>query len=417
MKEKPIALVLGGTVPHVELICQLKQRGFIVILVDFLENPPAKAFADEHIKASTLDRDEVLVIARERKAALVISTCVDQANTTCSYVGEKLGLPIPYGFQTSLDVTDKVRMKSIMIENGIPTSRYVYVKNLEEALCQDLRYPLMVKPADSNSANGVKKVNNEEELTEYLPFALKFSRNDYAIVEEFVCGTEISAYCVVVDNQAKLLMTQERISVIEGTENTIKCYASYAPARISDTAYQEAEKIATQIAQAFHLNNTPMFFQGIVNGDFINVIEFAARVGGGISSKTIKYSTGFDIISAAIDSYLGKKIDLSTWHPMNGIYAVNQIYGRNGTYDHTIGGEQLIEEGIIENISFYKVKGDYIDESRASSGRVGVMVFKACNETEIRDKIRMAFSRIECFDAEGNSMLRRDLNIDNKWND
>lgn len=415
MENKKVAIVLGGTVPHITLVKKLKSRGYYVVLLDYLDNPPAKQYADEQIKESTLDKEAVLKAAKEYRADVVISTCVDQANSICCYVAEQLNLPHPYSYQTSLDVTDKVRMKDIMIKNGVPTSRYVYVKNIDEALQQNLKYPLMVKPADSNSANGVKKVENIEELKVFLPIALKFSRNGFAIVEEFVTGVEISAYCVVVNGRARLMMAQERISVIEGETNTIKCYAAYAPARISPVAMAKTEVIATQIAKAFNLDNTPLFFQGIVNGDDISVIEFAPRVGGGISSETIKYSTGFDIIDSAIDSFFCKPIDLSNWHPMNKVYAVNQIYGTDGYYENTIGGEELLADGTIENLSFYKKKGDFIDESRASSGRIGVMVFCADSEEGIRKKIKKAFASLNCFDKDGKSIIRRDLNLDNMW--
>ena len=79
MENNPVAIVLGGTVPHCYLIQLLKKRGYHTVLVDYTQNPPAKEFADEHIKESTLDRDAVLSIARKRDAQLVISTNVDQA--------------------------------------------------------------------------------------------------------------------------------------------------------------------------------------------------------------------------------------------------------------------------------------------------------------------------------------------------
>ena len=56
---KPVAIVLGGTVPHVHLIELLKLQGYYTVLVDYTTNPPAKKFADEHIKESTLDKDGV----------------------------------------------------------------------------------------------------------------------------------------------------------------------------------------------------------------------------------------------------------------------------------------------------------------------------------------------------------------------
>lgn len=414
--DKPIAIVLGGTVPHAHLVQKLQKRGYYVILLDYLDDSPAKKYADEHVQESTLDKEAVLKVAKERNASLVIATCIDQANSTCCYVAEQLNLPRPYSYQTSLDVTDKVRMKDIMIKNNVPTSRYVNVKTIEEALNQELNFPIMVKPADSNSANGVKKVKNYEELKEYLPVALKFSRNKYAIVEEYVEGVEISAYTVIVNKKAHLLMTQERISVIEGEANTIKCFAAIAPARISKKAKENAEAIATKIAEAFNLDNTPLFFQGIVSGDNISIIEFAPRIGGGMSFHTIHEGTGFDILESSIDSFLNKTIQLDGFHQMDKCFALNQIYGNNGYYDHTDGCDQLLSEGIVEKISFYKPKGDYIDSSRASSGRIGVMVFCEKSYEDIRKQILKAFEIVDSFNTEGQSMMRHDLNFGKLWN-
>ena len=415
MERNPVALVLGGTVPHCYLIQLLKKRGYHTVLIDYTQNPPAKEFADEHVKESTLDKEVVLRIAREKNAALVISTNVDQANVTCCYVAEQLGLPHPYSYETALDVTDKKRMKQIMWDNGIPTSRYVVVKGLDELQGVELTYPLIIKPADSNSANGVKRVESEDELIRFLPDALRFSRNSSAIVEEFKEGKEISAYGVVVNGKAKLLMHQERISVYDGVDKVIKCYASLAPSRISENAVFRAESLLTQIAQAFGLDNTPLFFQGIVQGEEISIIEFAPRVGGGISFRTILDGTGYDMISAGIDSFLGIPIETATWHSMNRHYAVNQIYGENGVYDHCEGVDNLVQDGIAQSISFYKAKGDVIDTGRASSSRIGVMVVSGSSQEELRRKIATAFSTLDTFDINGKSIIRRDLNLDSLW--
>lgn len=414
--EKPVALVLGGTIPHIHLIELLRERGYHTVLLDYTKYPPAKDYADEHLPVSTLDKEAVLNVAKDRNASLVISTNVDQANVTCCYVAEQLGLPKPYSYETALNVTDKQRMKRIMWENGIPTSRYLQVGNMAEIDGMDLDYPLMVKPADSNSANGVKRVYTVEELKKYLPDALSFSRNGMAIVEEFVTGKEISAYGVVINGKAKMVMHQERVSVYDGDDRVIKCYASLAPSRISDKASSSAEQILTEIATAFHLDNIPLFFQGIVDGDDISVIEFAPRVGGGISFQTIKDATGYDIINAAVDSFLNIPISLEGLHEMKEMYAVNQIYGCNGVYEKTTGVDELLSDRIVKTLSFYKHEGDLIDSSRASSSRIGVMVVSDKTESGLRRKISDAFSRLDSFDENGNSIIRRDLNIDLLWN-
>ena len=135
------AIVLGGTLPHVTLINKLKDRGFYVILIDYLEHPYAASYADEHIKASTLDYDVVTEIAKDEGVELVISTCIDQANVTACYVAEQLGLPHPYSFKTALAVTDKLKMKDIMVENGIPTSRFMRIKQASDIKDSSLQFP------------------------------------------------------------------------------------------------------------------------------------------------------------------------------------------------------------------------------------------------------------------------------------
>ncbi len=130
---KKTAIVLGGTIPHCELIRQLKGRGYYTILVDYYENPPAKEFADLHIKESTLDEDKVLEIAKQYNADLTISGCIDQANKTACYVLEKMGQFCPYSYQKASEITAKSYMKRIMIENGIPTGKYMSVEKTYDA--------------------------------------------------------------------------------------------------------------------------------------------------------------------------------------------------------------------------------------------------------------------------------------------
>lgn len=407
------AIVLGGTVPHIELIKQLKNRGYRTILVDFSQNPPAAEYADEHIKESTLNQEAVLRIAKEKCVDIVISTSVDQANVVCCYAGEKLGLPHPYSYETSLNVTDKTRMKRIMQETGIPTSRYLCISDFEELSSVNLKYPIMLKPADSNSANGVKRFETIEEAKVSFIKVKEYSRNGLVIAEEYVNGIEISVYGYISEHRACVLMIQERISTYDGEEKVIKCYAAMAPARIPETVKNKAKEILERIAEAFVLDNTPLFFQGIVCGNDISVIEFAPRTGGGISTQTIKKATGFDYISAAIDSYEGKHPDFSMWHPMNRIYVVNQVYASTGIIERVEGWEKLVDDGTVDIISFYRKPHARIDASSASKSRVCVIVVSASSMEEVKEKVKNAFNSIDVIGPCGKSIMRKDLNIFN----
>lgn len=402
------AIVLGGTSPHIELIKQLQNRGYYVILVDYLDNPPAKKYADLHLQESTMDEDVVLDIAKKYEVSLVISACVDQANITACYVAEKLGLTKPYSYETAKNITNKGYMKKVMVENNVPTTKYVYLEKDDEITELQLKYPVIVKPADSCAASGVKKAENREELEQYLENAKAVSRTGRTVVEEFFQGIEVSAYCFVVANKTKVVMISERISIIEGEEKVLKCYATVTPPDISDVAIRKIEETSDRIAKSFNLNNTPLHVQFLINGDEIDVIEFAPRVGGGISYYTIRENTGFDIISATIDSYEEKKVDLN-FEKSRQFYSVNLIYAYPGVFGYITGADCLIDEGIIEGLFYHKTRGMKIGDDRASAGRVGAFLVKAQTKEEMCEKIKTAVEKLNVIDNEGKQIMRKDL--------
>ena len=408
--EKQVAIVLGGTAPHIELIKQLHERGYQVVLADYLPNPPAKEHADIHEQVSTLDGDAVLEVARKYSAKLVISACVDQANITACYVAEKMNLPHPYPYQLANDITNKGYMKKVMWQNDIPTTKYVFLDNGVELGENALQFPVMVKPADSCAASGVKKANNKEELTQFLSEAKKVSRTGRTVVEEFFSGVEVSVYAFVQSGIAKILMISERLSIIEGENQVLKCYATITPPNISAGALHKVETYTTKIAHVFGLDNTPLHVQFICNCDDVSVIEFAPRVGGGISYENIKNNTGFDIISATIDSYLQKPVEVKYSHSRR-YFSVNLAYGIPSVFDHLAGVEPLIEKGYIDSIHFHKAKGTTISADRASGGRIAAILVSGNSRQEILDKVKYIFERINAYDNKGNQILRKDLYI------
>ena len=64
----------------------------------------------------------------------------------------------------SSDVSSKELMKKVFVENGIPTSKHVIMGVFDEEKVRELSYPIIVKPVDSYSSRGVRKVFNIEEL-------------------------------------------------------------------------------------------------------------------------------------------------------------------------------------------------------------------------------------------------------------
>lgn len=404
--KKPVALVLGGTSPHVLLVNKLHERSYYVVLVDYLPNPPAKHVADEHIQASTLDKDKILAIAKERNASLVISTCIDQANSVCCYVAEQLNLPHPYSYETSLYVTNKGLMKGRMKEFDIPSSSYILTKSVDAVDWSKVSFPCVVKPVDCNSSKGVHRADSIEEVILYVAEALKLSRTEEAIIEGYCEGDEIQVDCVALENNAEVVMTRSKVKVNGDNEAVLNSFGSIVPAQVSDNVLPKLKQIAVNIAKGFGLHNTPFFYQAIVSGDEVNVLEFAPRVGGGLSYYMIKNFVGFDVVEAAVESFLGKPISIG-YHIPKMLYRTCLLYSRPCIFDHIEGMEMLKEEGLIKEFFITKSKGEKIDGDMRSSNRVGSFVVEASEIDELNEKVCRCMDSVGVIDTNGNNVIIR----------
>lgn len=411
------ALVLGGTYPHRALIEKLKARGYYTVLVDYLDHPAAQDCADEHLQESTLDMDRVCELAKERNAELVISTCIDQANVTCCYVAEKLGLPKPYTYAASLNVTDKVRMKQMMIDNLIPTARHYTISSISEFDASKLRFPIIVKPADCNSSKGVRRIDKGEVNAEqYIKDALSLSRNGEAIVEEFLVGREIGADCMIVNHKAHVVMTRERRKINKNNIDAIQqIYGSFWPADLTEKNIEQLRVIAEKIALAFDIDNTPLMMQTILANDEFNVIEFGARIGGGDNYQIIEELTGYDIIQNSIMSFLGEPIEVSDLGKRHELIMDTYLYvnpPRDGSEEEQIFGGISYNDIAKANIVYEKVyrkKGDSIGYKISSNNRVGCFVVSGTTEQELLDKQAKVIANMEVFDRDGNPIMRKDI--------
>jgi len=152
------ALVLCGGVPQTELLRQLRERGITSVLVDGNPNVSARKHADIFYPVSTLDVAAVTEVARAEQVDFLISVCADQVLQVVAEISEALGLPCYLDNATAQNVSNKTYMKELFVKGGVPTARHVVMKELDLAKIAHLAYPLIVKPVDSYSSRGVKKI-------------------------------------------------------------------------------------------------------------------------------------------------------------------------------------------------------------------------------------------------------------------
>ncbi|PRZ43866.1 ATP-grasp domain-containing protein [Tritonibacter scottomollicae] len=408
----PTAIILGGTAPHVTLIQLLKTRGYRVVLVDYLDAPPAATHADLHVKKSTLHPDQVRQVALEHNASLVIATCVDQANVVAAQVSEELGLSAPYSFSTACLIGNKGGMKKRLAEADLPTARHIYLTQADAAEVDDrvahLRFPVVVKPADSNGSAGVRRADNLPALREHLAAALEISRVREAIVEEFLEGDELSIDCFIEQGRARIVLVRRKFKMLGvPADKVIQSTGSIAPWDLGGQTAQ-VEDTLTDLAAAFGLDNVPMLVQGFLNQHGFFLIEFSPRLSGGTGSAVTKRVSGFDAIAASLDSWLGNPVDVRL-DPSGVVLMTNTVYADPGCFDRVEGIDALLSDGTIERWLPYKTAGMVIGDDMSTRSRVGAFLVSAPDTETAFARTAEAIARMEVYDNDNRAILRRDI--------
>lgn len=407
MQEKGSIAILGGIRPHAELAKYLSSKGYRTVLIDYLPSPIAKDYVDVHYQESTLDVEAVERICREENVCSVMDLCTDRAIPPAAYVAERLGLKHPYCYETSLVGTNKNKMKAMMKSAGIPTSSFMAVTSIDESCKLQLKYPLIIKPSDASGSIGITKINNESELNEAVTKALSLSRNQQAIVEEFVVGPEIQIDCFVSNGHVVVLDIKEKRKFTE--EELTLSYGSLIPARITNKTKQRCHEISSAIATALHVENGPLYIQAIATEDEVYVIEFGLRFGGNLSFKILQDMTGIDIISATADAYLGLNPEINIKQPKLPVYATYHIFPKEGVFSKIVGTEELVADGSMDALFTHKPTGLECTGNMSSSERIASFTVRSSSYEENDSKLKHILQTIDVLDVQGKSIMRKDI--------
>lgn len=402
------ALVLAGGFDQIELIKEIKSRGWNVILVDYFENPPAKAYADKHFQISTLDEEKVYELAKEERVDLVTTACTDQALLTMARVSAKLGLPSYISEDIALKMTNKFYMKQCFKDNDIPTADFVLIDDMEKirnTVCQIKKFPQIVKPCDCNSSKGVTKVFGMDGMMEAAKEAFMLSRSGKIIIEEYLEGVELSIDVWIEKDAVKILDISETCKINENN-NFFTIFRSIYPVEHVEVVEEKIKKVAEQIAEVFSLSDCPMLIQALIHEGEIYVIEASARMGGGTKYKYINEISGVDIMKVYVNRIMGDVGQVL--HPIKNAkyYELDYVYAYNGTVTEIIGLEELKEEGSLDDYFVYKPVGSVVSKRTTSSDRILGFLISDLSAEALSRKREYIVSHIDIKDKEKSIFYR-----------
>lgn len=409
--KKPVAVVLGGTNPHKALIENLNKRGYHTVLIDYLASPPAREAAGEHIRKSALDSKEVLEACKACGAGLVISAGLDKTIPVVAEVASVLKLPSIYTPENARWFTDKDIMKQMMQRHDILTPKYRMFGRDEEACISEFSLPVTIKPADGTGSLGITVVREGAESKPAVVRAREASTTGKVLVEEYTNGREFSIDCFVTGGKAEVLLVRERFTQEVRNNGSIQCYATITPAHLTEEENRLIQRTTGALTKAFGLKNAPLLIQGFITCDGrFSVLEIAVRLGGGPSSfRTVTLKTGFDLIDATVDCFLGKEISQRAHHADSDVYASVNVYATSGELKELCGFHDLQQTGYIHELYQYKFPGYVFDDSISARNRVCAFIVKANTREQLFQKIKHIYQNIDVKNTKNTSILNRSV--------
>lgn len=389
MKSK--LLIIGAGIGQIPIIKKAKHKGINVTVVTQKGNCPGAEFADDVWYVDIYSRDKIVELARKNNITAVTSDQNDLMMPTVAYVAEKLGLP-GNKFDQVMAYCNKNYYRDNCDRLGIPVPKHIAVNDVNfDFSVFDRPLPWIVKPADSQSSVGVKRIDNMEELKSALEFALDHSKTHSAIVEEYFFGKEIVCEGFINNGKYYLLSFADR-KYFKSDEVLIPSQTLF-PSLVKQELLDKVVNYESCMAEHIGISFAIVHSEYLVNEETneIRVVESAVRGGGVyISSHLIPYATGIDINDVLLDKALGLDVNIESLFENKKDLSAGYVcfYLPEGTIASVEGVEEIkkfpfIKMACLDNISV----GQKTDKLLHKGMRKGPLLVVGENRHDLENNI------------------------------
>lgn len=387
-------MVLGAGYPQVSLLKAAKELGYDTVVCSIPGNYPGFNYADEAAYADISKPEEVLEAAIKYQVNGVATCCLDTGVRALGYTCEKLGFT-GLREEAAICCADKWSMKKAFLRQGVNTAKCFQVfskKELKEAL-EELEFPVVVKAVDLQGSKGVYICRNKEEALESYLQAMKLTRQDFCIVEEYIEGTELGAQAFVYHG--------EIIFVLPHGDNTYMSHTAvpighYVPLELPEEIIALAEEEARKAILAIGLDNCAVNIDLIEKNGKIYVIELTGRAGATCLPELVSIYYGVDYYKMIAMMAMGEN-PLELFEKREGKQVANasmMLLSEKSGKIKKIRDCAVRDESVYE-ISLIVKEGDTIQKFSSAIDRIGQVIVKGNTYEACRKKIEEIKNSIE----------------------
>ena len=365
-------LVMGGTRISCEIIRKAREMGCYVVVADYntVEDSPGKQIADEYFDVSVTDIEAMVDLVKKEHIEGILVGFSDMLLPYYAEICRKAGLP-SYATKEQFEIfTNKDRYKELCRKFNVPTiEEYKVDLNNFDITTKEIKYPVLVKPADSSGARGITVCNSKEDLKNAIENAKRYSHTGTVLVERYLEGREATVFWLFQDGNYYLTAIGNR-HVKQNQEGVIPLPVGYTfPAAVTPDYQKNIEENCKKMFRHAGIQNGMMFMQCKVENNVCIVYDIGYRLTGSLEYKILKEVCGYDQLEMLINFAVTGKMsaeDLSEKVDpfFNGKYAYNvSCLAAPGTIKELNGYENVLKiSGVIDAVIAH-YPGEVITES------------------------------------------------------
>lgn len=274
------------------LIEAAKRLGYGTIVCSIPGDYPGFSHADEIAGYDISDPEQVLAAARAFHADGIATCCLDTGVRALGYACERLGFP-GLSEAAAIRSADKWQMKRAFLDAGVNTARFIRIADRAalEAAFAELSLPVVVKAVDQQGSRGVFICRTREEAASAFDEAMRVTRRDYCIVEEYIRGNELGAQAFVYRGEILFTLPHGDNTYMRATAVPI---GHYVPLDAPDAVLQAAVRESEKAIRALGLDNCAVNIDLLERDGKVYVIELTGRAGATCLPELVSIWYGLD---------------------------------------------------------------------------------------------------------------------------
>lgn len=376
-------LVLGGSHAEIPLINAAKKQGYFVITTGNQVDGIGHKYADRYIPCDFSDKDAILKLAKSEAVDAICSGCNDFAYLSTAYACDKLSIPGHDSFETAKLIHHKDSFRNLTKRLGIRTPKVFTCKSEKEIVnaCNEIGFPVIVKPIDLTGGKGVLRCETIEEAMRAFRSAMKCTRENCVVVEQFIIGS---------NHGCSMLLKNHQVvgSVFDDEQYYINRYlvagASMPSSIVTDSVKNVLIHDVELIAQSLNLVDGLFHTQFMVD-EYNNpiMIDPCRRAPGDLYIVLASCSSGIDWADEIVRAESGQEIGLD--YSLKSEYIAREciMTDRTGKI-REIHISPIIQEKVIYENIWGKV-GDIIEDPLKY--KAGILIFKCKDEFQLKQLI------------------------------